>query len=237
MNVLGLNHDELCDLCKLRKEDILNYVIQDLKNNFESISIKRNNLGNYVLYGLMWWELKENGKPIKSLVSVKSDNLKWNINMNMEENHDYTYVRNGYGSVMASFLSSVTRKLLYNFSFTNIHSEDVLVTLTILNDGRDGFMKYNIYEGLDSYTVKINVAGVKKEEIKVVLENGVIKVRTNPKTQLEEDVDIKVEMFEPIKSDVEIYLPNIESVEAKLKDGILILTAPKESKGVKINIK
>lgn len=54
--------------------------------------------------------------------------------------------------------------------------------------------------------------------------------------ELVEDVDIKIEMFEPIKSDVEIYLPNVESVKAKLEDGILILTTPKESKGVKINI-
>lgn len=54
--------------------------------------------------------------------------------------------------------------------------------------------------------------------------------------ELVEDVDIKIEMFEPIKSDIEIYLPNVESVKAKLEDGILILTTPKESKGVKINI-
>lgn len=207
------------------------------KNEFESLSIKKNNLGNYVLYGLMWWEFKLDDKPMKSLVSVKSDNLKWNLNIKTSIDYDYTYFRGGRGGVLGSFLSGMTRQLLYNFSFSNIlNDNDVLVTLTVLNDGKDGFMKYNIYERLDNFTVKINVAGVKKDEINVVLENGVIRVKTNPKTQSLEDVDTKLEMFEAIKGEVEIYLPNIESVEAKLEDGILVLTAPKVSKGVKIDI-
>lgn len=215
----------------------MGYIFEDFKNNFESVSIKKNNLGNYVLYGLMWWEYKENGKSIKSLVSVKSDNLKWDVSINIDQNYNYADIYGGKGNCLNGFLSSVTRKLLYNFSFTNIHTNDVLVTLTILNEGRDGFMKYNIYEGLDNYTVKINVAGVKKEEIRIILEEGIVKVKTNPKSQELEDVDIKLEMFEPIKSEIEIYLPNVESVDAKLEDGILILIAPKESKGIKINIK
>jgi HSP20 family molecular chaperone IbpA len=209
----------------------------DIKNNFESLSIKKNNFGTYNLYGLMWWEFTQNGKPTKSLVSVNSNNLRWDYKTTIEENFDHTYIRSGNGGILGSFLSSLTRKILYNFSFSNIMSDDVLVTLTILNEGMDGFMRYNTYEGLDNYTVKINVAGVKKDEIRVILEDGIIKVRTNPKAQPIEDVDTKLEMFEPIKGDAEIYLPNIESVEAKLEDGILILTAPKESKGVKIDIK
>ena len=51
-----------------------------------------------------------------------------------------------------------------------------------------------------------------------------------------EDMNTKVEMFEPIKGDIEIYLPNVETVDAKLEDGILTLIAPKQSKGVKIEI-
>lgn len=215
----------------------MGYNIGSLKNKFESMSIKKNNSGNYNLYGLMWWEFEQNGKPIKSLVSIKSDNLIWDINTQVQQDCDYTYFRGGHGGVLGNFLSGMTRKILYNFTFTNINSDDVLVYLTILNDGKDGFMKYNIYEGLDDYTVKINVAGVKKEEIRVVLEEGIIKVKTNPKVQEIEDVDVKLEMFEPIKSETEIYLPNIENVDAKLEDGILILIAPKVSKGIKIDIK
>lgn len=199
--------------------------LNSLKSDLESFTVKKNSLGTYNLYGLMWWEFVENNKPKKSLVSIKSDNLVWDYNINI----------NGY--VLGSFLSSITRQILHNFNFYNIKNDNVLITFTILNKEEDGSMKYNIYEGLENYIVKINVAGVKKDEIKVVLEEGIIKVRTNPKNQTIEDVDVKVEMFEPVKDEIEIYLPNIENVEATLEDGILILTAPKKSKGIKIEIK
>lgn len=211
--------------------------LDSLKSDLESFTVKKNSLGTYNLYGLMWWEFVENNKPKKSLVSIKSDNLVWDYNINININEDYTYIKNGNGYVLGSFLSSITRQILHNFNFYNIKNDNVLITFTILNKGEDGSMKYNIYEGLENYIVKINVAGVKKDEIKVVLEEGIIKVRTNPKNQTIEDVDVKVEMFEPVKDEIEIYLPNIENVEATLEDGILILTAPKKSKGIKIEIK
>jgi HSP20 family molecular chaperone IbpA len=187
------------------------YSYSNLENSLESLSIKKNNLGNYVLYGLMWWEYTQNNKKIKSLVSIKSDNLQWDYDISINSSNEYT---NFY------FLNTITRDILHSFRFINIMSNDVLITLTILNEGKDGFMKYNIYERLNSYIVEVNVAGVKKDEISVVLEDGIVKVRTRPD-----------------KGDTEIYLPNIENVEVTSKDGILILTAPKKSKGVKINIK
>jgi HSP20 family protein len=97
-------------------------------------------------------------------------------------------------------------------------------------------MNYNIYESVDNYMVKINVAGVKKEEIKIILEDGIVKVKTNPKLEENEEMETLLENFKPVKSECEIYLPNIESVEAKVEDGVLILTAPKISKGIKIEI-
>lgn len=212
------------------------YILKDISNKFESMTIRRNGADTYNLYGLMWWEFEQDGKPTKSLVSVKSNNLIWNSNIDVIEESQYDYARNGRGSTLFRFLTYLTRKILYNFSFTNVMSNDVLVELTVLNDGKDGFMKYNIYEGLDNYIVKINVAGIKKDEIRVVLEDGIVKVRTKPKNQLFEDIETKLEMFEPTKGEVEIYLPNIERVEAKLEDGILIITAPKVSKGRKIDI-
>lgn len=214
----------------------MTFSLSEFKNNFESLTIKKTGK-YYSLYGLMWYEFTEDNKKKKALMSVKSNNLKWKYDFTIDQNYDYIYYKSGNGTILGSFLSSITRQILHQFAFTNIMSDDVLVTLTILNDGKDGFMKYNIYEGLDNYTIKINVAGVKKEDIRVILEDGIVKVRTNPKVENNDDMEIKLEMFEPVKSETEIYLPNIESIDAELKDGILVLTAPKVSKGVNIEIK
>lgn len=210
----------------------------DYKNNFETLSIKKNNLGNYVLYGLIWLEMTVDDVPTKMLCSIKSDDLIWKYNINFEQNIDYTYIYGGYSkSPLYKFASSIVRKLLYNFTFENINSKDVMVEITVLNGKKDEFMYYNIYEGLDNYIVKINVAGVKREEIKIILEDEIVKVKINPKKEELEDMEIMCENFKPVKSECEIFLPNVLNVEAELKDGILILTAPKESKGVKIEIK
>lgn len=206
------------------------------KNKNEEINKLKKDLELEKMKSLYWktwaWEYTQDDNKVKTLVSVKSENLVWEYNIHIMQDNDYIY---NHG--IRSMLINQTRQILYNFSFKNIfNNNDVLVNLTVLNDGKDGFMKYNIYEGLENYTVKVNVAGVKKEEIKVTLENEVIRVKTKPNVNEMEDMNTKVEMFEPIKGDIEIYLPNVETVDAKLEDGILTLIAPKQSKGVKIEI-
>jgi len=210
----------------------------EYKNKFESLSIKKNNLGNYVLYGLLWYELKIDGILTKVLCSIKSNNLSWKYNFNYTQNTEWLNVKSGRGNILHNFLQSRTVEMLYNFTLTNINDYGTIFEITILNGKKDEYMNYTIYEGLESYTVKINVAGIKKDEITVLLEEGIINVKTNPKQQeIPNDVDIMIEDFKPIKSECEIYLPNILSIEAELKDGVLTLTAPKESKGIKIEIK
>lgn len=210
----------------------LQFAIKDIKNSFESMIIKKNNLGNFVLYGLLWCEYEKNSEKIKSLTSIKSENLVWNYNMEILYSPTYEF---GYSDNV--FIEPMIRNFLHNFSFTNIFDRDkVFVTFQTLNKGDEGFMNYNIYENLDNYIVQVDMAGVKKNEIRVTLEDNIIKIKANPKKQNDEDLETKVEMFKPVKGEVEIFLP-VESVEAKFEDGILILTAPKVSKGVNIEIK
>jgi HSP20 family molecular chaperone IbpA len=193
-------------------------------------------MGNYVLYGLLWWEIQENGIPTKVLCSIKSDNLIWKYNISYEECQDVRDCISNNVPILR-FINGISRKLLYNFTLENINTKDVLFELTILNGKKDEFMYYNIYEGLENYVVKINVAGVKKENIKITLEDDIIKVKAYPNKQDIEDMEVMVEEFKPVKSECEIHLPNILSVDAELEDGILILTVPKKSKGIKIDIK
>jgi HSP20 family molecular chaperone IbpA len=208
------------------------------KNNIESISIKKNNLGYYNLYGLIWYELEINNVLTKVLCSIKSNNLIWNYNLCYEHNCNYIDACGGKSNVLLyRFLDSITAKILHKFTLENINTKDVIFEITILNGKKDDFMHYNIYDGLDNYIVKINVAGVKKEDIRIILEDDIIKVKTNPKKENMEDMEVMVEEFKPVKSECEIHLPNILSVDAELEDGVLILTVPKKSKGIKIDIK
>lgn len=210
----------------------------DTRTNIESISIKRVNKNQYRLYGLMWIEYTKNDNAEKSLVSFKSNNLKWKPNFSIQEECSRYQISGGYNNnVIFDVLDHISRKIFYNFTFENIHTDDVLVDFTILNKKGGDFMEYNIYETLDNYIVKINMAGVKKEDIRVILEDGIIKVKAKPNAKEVEDVETMLETFRPASGETEIYLPNIETVEAKLENGVLILTAPKVSKGVNIDIK
>lgn len=214
--------------------------ISQIENEIEFLTIKKIEHNRYVLYGLMRWGYIENGVPTKSLVSIKSNNLIWKFDVDITQDSSEVFARGGSNNIIVhSFLLPLTKKILYQFELENITNsqDDILVTFTILNKRKDGFMEYNIYEGLENYVIEVNVAGVKKEEIKVVLEDEIIKIRTNPKARNLEDFDTKLEMFEPIKSETEVYLPNINEVEkAELKDGVLTLTVPKASKGIEVKI-
>lgn len=194
----------------------------------ESVSIKSNCNGLYNLY-MLWWAESIDQKE-KSLISLKSYNVSFNTNI--EINRDYQDVVGGRGVVLHRFLRNY--EMLYNLQFTK--NMDILFEFQILNKG-DGIMNYNVFEGLENYTVQVNVAGFTRDELSIVLEDGVIRIRTKPisKLNIEED-DCLTKNFDKYKSECEIYLPNVESVDAELKDGILYLNIPKVNKGVKIEL-
>lgn len=200
--------------------------------SFESLSIKKNIKDDmHNLYGLVWFESE--GK--KQLVCIKSNNLKWDYSVNYINNTTYVYG----GKTKAPIISYLSREIFQELRFKNLENSEtnVIFELNILNGKDDEFMNYNVYEGLEDYRVEINVAGVKKEDIKVILEDEIIKVKVRPsKETLEDDYEVIREEFRTKKQECEIYLPNIMNVNAKYENGILILKAPKESKGIKIEV-
>lgn len=205
----------------------------------ESISIKKNLDNTYNLYALMNSEMTVNGKYANHLIGLKSKNLRFkedfDFSVDLSSETNYKYANNVRGQRLCSFIDSITREVLYNLKFSK--QADILCEFEILNKG-EGIMNYNVFEGLDKYTVQVNVAGFTKEELSIVLEDGIIFVKTRPHDMmLRDDEECIAKNFEKCKSDCEIYLPNIESVDAELKDGILYLNVPKVSKGIKIEIK
>ena len=136
-------------------------------------------------------------------------------------------------SLTLSVVSAIASSL-YNLSFSK--STDMLVDFNIMNYG-DENMKYNIYEDLDRYNVQINVAGFSKDELDVVFDQGVTKVRATPNNCFDSAYgNCLSQEFSRVESECEIYIPNICSIEAELKGGILYLGADKEIVGERIEI-
>jgi HSP20 family molecular chaperone IbpA len=210
------------------------------KDWVETIQIKKNNLGKYVLYGLVKYKINENGKERNALISIKSDNLRFKYDALLNASREYQTVYSGRGNPIMDFYSSVTRHLLHNFTFENIDNvSDVLIELTVLNGKENEFMNYSIYEDLEKFYVHINVAGLTKEEIKVSHEDGVIYVNTYPyESELSNETEIMVQNFKPEKTSCEIYLPKVdmETIGAKLENGVLYLTIDKLNKKKIVNI-
>ena len=68
------------------------------------------------LYWKTWaWEYTQDDNKVKTLVSVKSENLVWEYNIHIMQDNDYIY---NHG--IRSMLINQTRQILYNFSFKNI---------------------------------------------------------------------------------------------------------------------
>lgn len=99
-------------------------------------------------------------------------------------------------------------------------------------------MTYNIFETPESFEVQVNVPGFTSDELTVLLEDGIVRVKARPKSVTnDDDREIILQNYEKQKQEVEFYVPNSESAEAELKNGILYITVPKKAKGMKVEIK
>ena len=227
----------------------VNNIIQTIKFNSElsghtiskpeSIKIIRNSIDDtYNLYALMSANYILNGEEVNQLISLKSEKLRQKIDMDMsfefsaESNCCYAKDRNG---VSLFPLFSYDREFLYRLILSK--NADVLCELSVLNKG-DDFMNYNIFDGLENYTVQIDTAGFSKEELFVTTDENLIIVKAIPRNNLDiEDSECTIRGIKKTKSQCEIYLPNFNNIEAEYKDGILTLTVSKKIKSTKVEIK
>lgn len=102
----------------------------------------------------------------------------------------------------------------------------------------------DIEEAEDKYVIKADLPGVEKEDIEVKLENNVLSIRGEKKTEKETGKGTKRHRTERFHGTFarSFTLPETvkaDEVDASYKDGVLLLTIPKEeeSKPKSIDIK
>ena len=94
-------------------------------------------------------------------------------------------------------------------------------------------LKTNIKELNDKYMFEINVAGIKKENINIDIEEGylVVSVKEDEKQVNEDNNYIRREMsFRQCKRKYYVGEVTENQINASLKEGILIIEVPKDAK-------
>lgn len=101
----------------------------------------------------------------------------------------------------------------------------------------DKMMKCDIYEKDDMYTIEMDVPGFSKEDIKMELANGYLTISAERKSETNDTEDKKYlrrERKSYEKCERQFYVGEIDDslVKAEFKDGILLISVPKEKEPV-----
>lgn len=97
----------------------------------------------------------------------------------------------------------------------------------------DKLMKCDIYEKDGKYNLEIDIPGFKKEDIKLELENGYLKIEVEKESHDNEDKKyVRRERQSYTKCSREFYVGDIseEDIKAEFNNGILTVIIPKEEK-------
>lgn len=113
------------------------------------------------------------------------------------------------------------------YSMKNIFDDffDDFPVVSVKND-----MKIDLKENDNEYILEAELAGIKKENIKLDIEDNKLVISANIEEKKEEEKDNYIHRERRCSSlSRMIYLPNIdeESIKAKYNDGILSVTIPK----------
>lgn len=95
--------------------------------------------------------------------------------------------------------------------------------------------KVDILENKDDYTIHAELPGIDKSEVKVTVEDGVLMISGEKKSEKREEKDNRYRYYERSYGSFErkFQLPenvNQESIAANFKNGLLTLTIKKEEK-------
>ena len=92
------------------------------------------------------------------------------------------------------------------------------------------YMKTDIYEKLNHYILEIDLPGLKKENIKINYDNGYLTINVDKNTlSSSPDTYIRRErLFGQIKRSFYLGIKKETDIKAIYKEGVLIITFPKE---------
>lgn len=132
----------------------------------------------------------------------------------------------------------------FNSLFDDTFLNDFFRPMMVRSNG-DKVAAIDVHETESAYTVNVDLPGVKKEDIKISLDNGVLTVKGETRQEEKEEKNGKLIRQErhvgqfirqlSVGSDVDA-----EAVKAGFKDGVLAITLPKkpatQEEGVHISI-
>jgi HSP20 family protein len=103
--------------------------------------------------------------------------------------------------------------------------------VTTLFEGRGNCGLINVYEKENEYTIELSAPGLKKEDIKIELEENVLKISSTVEDKKEDNFDgYYRKEFRKSSFERSFQLPKDvakNKISASMVDGILTLTAPK----------
>jgi HSP20 family protein len=104
----------------------------------------------------------------------------------------------------------------------------------LLRKAPAGWPAINVFETKDSFVVKAEVPGLAESDVAVSVEDGVLVVRGERKSQSPEGYTVHLRERAPVAFSRSVTLParvDAEGVTATLKEGLLTITLPKAKEG------
>ena len=126
-------------------------------------------------------------------------------------------------------LPTITRKSFRPFYMSNLFNDDFF---PVLQSRNSSLPAVNIREDEKSYNLDLDVPGMDKKDLKIDINEDVLTISSESKNETEENKDgYKRKEFSYSSFCRSFYIPenvNRDKIEANYKDGILIVSLPKQ---------
>jgi HSP20 family protein len=126
-------------------------------------------------------------------------------------------------------LPTITRKSFRPFYMSNLFNDDFF---PVLQSRNSSLPAVNIREDEKSYNLDLAVPGMDKKDLKIDINEDVLTISSESKNETEENKDgYKRKEFSYSSFCRSFYIPenvNRDKIEANYKDGILIVSLPKQ---------